>query len=110
MIRLSEIDIDEELKNLSGWSVINEKLHKEFQFDNFNQAFGFVYQRRPIISPKPNFVAGLKVYEKIINQTDKKWSNTLPMHLRVRELHQIELSQVKSCDNKNSRDQPIDNL
>ena len=42
MMRLSQIDIDEELKNISGWNVVNEKLHKEFQFDSFNQAFGFM--------------------------------------------------------------------
>ena len=42
MMRLSQIDIDEYLKNLSGWSVVNEKLHKEFQFESFNQAFGFM--------------------------------------------------------------------
>ena len=41
-MRLSQQDIEEELKNLSGWSVVNEKLHKEFQFDSFNQAFGFM--------------------------------------------------------------------
>ena len=42
MMRLSESDIDEELKKLSGWDVKDGKLHKEFQFDNFNQAFGFM--------------------------------------------------------------------
>ena len=42
MIRLSQEDIDEELKNLSGWKVLNEKLHKEFQFEDFSQAFGFM--------------------------------------------------------------------
>ncbi len=42
MMRLSDADIDEELKNLAGWSVVNEKLHKEFQFESFNQAFGFM--------------------------------------------------------------------
>ena len=42
MIRLSQLDIKEDLKNLPGWNVINEKLHKEFEFDSFNQAFGFM--------------------------------------------------------------------
>ena len=42
MIRLSQEDIDEELKNLSGWKILNEKLHKEFQFEDFSQAFGFM--------------------------------------------------------------------
>ncbi|MFA5879946.1 MAG: dual specificity protein phosphatase [Candidatus Margulisiibacteriota bacterium] len=30
----------------------------------FNEAFGFLYQRRPVINPMPNFVAGLQAYEK----------------------------------------------
>ena len=42
MIKLSESIIEEKLKNLPGWSVKNEKLYKEFQFNDFNQAFGFM--------------------------------------------------------------------
>ena len=42
MMRLSQEEIGEELKNLPGWSVVNDKLHKEIQFDSFNQAFGFM--------------------------------------------------------------------
>ena len=32
MMRLSQ-EIDEELKNFPGWSVVNEKLHKDFEFE-----------------------------------------------------------------------------
>ena len=42
MMRLSQEDIDEELKNLPGWSVVNEKLHREIEFKSFNEAFGFM--------------------------------------------------------------------
>ena len=42
MIKLSESIIEEKLKNLPGWSVKNDKLHKEFEFNDFNQAFGFM--------------------------------------------------------------------
>jgi len=31
MMRLSESDIEKELKKLVGWNVKNDKLHKEFQ-------------------------------------------------------------------------------
>ena len=41
-MRLSELEIEEELKQLSEWRIKNDKLHKEFKFDNFNQAFGFM--------------------------------------------------------------------
>ena len=42
MIRLSSDLIKEELRNLKGWNIVNDKLHKEFIFDDFNQAFGFM--------------------------------------------------------------------
>ncbi len=40
--KLSSDEIENELKSLDGWSVVNGKLHKDFQFDDFNQAFGFM--------------------------------------------------------------------
>jgi 4a-hydroxytetrahydrobiopterin dehydratase len=42
MMRLSSEKISEELKNLPGWSIKDEKLHKDFEFESFNQAFGFM--------------------------------------------------------------------
>ena len=42
MMKLSESSIEEKLKNLPGWSIKKDKLHKEFQFNDFNQAFGFM--------------------------------------------------------------------
>ena len=65
MIRLSQTDIDEELKNLLGWSVINEKLHKEFQFDSFNQAFGFMTRAAMEIEKMNHHPEWFNVYNKI---------------------------------------------
>lgn len=42
MMRLSPDALKAELKSLDGWSIKNEKLHKEFEFRDFNQAFGFM--------------------------------------------------------------------
>ena len=42
MMRLSETEITEDLTKLEGWAIKDNKLHKEFQFDSFNQAFGFM--------------------------------------------------------------------
>ena len=42
MMRLSPDELQAELKSLDGWSIKNEKLHKEFEFRDFNQAFGFM--------------------------------------------------------------------
>ncbi len=65
MTRLSQEDIDEELKSLEGWSVINEKLHKEFLFDNFNQAFGFMTRSAMEIEKMNHHPEWFNVYNKI---------------------------------------------
>lgn len=39
---LSIDDIEGALQTLSGWSVKNNKLHKELKFVNFEEAFGFM--------------------------------------------------------------------
>jgi 4a-hydroxytetrahydrobiopterin dehydratase len=40
--KLSESEINAELKNLPGWSVENGKLHKTLQFKSFLDAFAFM--------------------------------------------------------------------
>ncbi len=42
LTKLSDDEINNELKNLGGWSVKDGKLHKDFQFESFNEAFGFM--------------------------------------------------------------------
>lgn len=39
---LSQEEIDRELEGLPGWSVLDGKLHREMEFESFNQAFGFM--------------------------------------------------------------------
>jgi len=42
MAKLSDEQIRKELESLPGWSVVNGKLHKEFTFKSFIEAFGFM--------------------------------------------------------------------
>ncbi len=65
MIKLSITDINEELKRLHGWSVVNEKLYKEFQFDSFNQAFGFMTRAAMEIEKMNHHPDWFNVYNKI---------------------------------------------
>lgn len=65
MIRLSQIDIDEQLESLPGWSVVNEKLHKEFQFESFNQAFGFMTRAAMEIEKMNHHPEWFNVYNRI---------------------------------------------
>jgi len=64
-MRLSQMDIDEQLKNLPGWSVVNEKLHKEFQFESFNQAFGFMTRAAMEIEKMNHHPEWFNVYSRI---------------------------------------------
>ena len=65
MMRLSESDIEKELKKLAGWNVKNDKLHKEFQFDNFNQAFGFMTRAAMEIEKMNHHPEWFNVYNRI---------------------------------------------
>ena len=42
MEKLSDTDIGEQLQQLEGWELVNDKLHREFKFANFVEAFGFM--------------------------------------------------------------------
>ncbi len=41
-MRLSNEQINNELKSLNGWIIKNGKLHKEFTFGDFVEAFSFM--------------------------------------------------------------------
>jgi len=64
-MRLSQADIEEELKNLPGWKIVNEKLHREFQFESFNQAFGFMTRAAMEIEKMNHHPEWFNVYNKI---------------------------------------------
>lgn len=40
--RLSDDEIAEELEALDGWEITDGKLHREFTFENFIEAFAFM--------------------------------------------------------------------
>jgi 4a-hydroxytetrahydrobiopterin dehydratase len=65
-MRLSQEEIDEELKNLSGWSIVNEKLHKEIEFESFNQAFGFMTRAAMEIEKMNHHPEWFNVYNRLV--------------------------------------------
>jgi len=65
MMRLSETEITEELKKLEGWVIKDNKLHKEFQFDSFNQAFGFMTRAAMEIEKMNHHPEWFNVYNRI---------------------------------------------
>jgi 4a-hydroxytetrahydrobiopterin dehydratase len=64
-MRLSETEITEELKKLEGWAIKDNKLHKEFQFDSFNQAFGFMTRAAMEIEKMNHHPEWFNVYNRI---------------------------------------------
>ena len=65
MMRLSPEKISEELKNLPGWSVKDEKLHRDFEFESFNQAFGFMTRAAMEIEKMNHHPEWFNVYNRI---------------------------------------------
>lgn len=65
MMRLSPEQISEELKNLPGWSLKSEKLHRDFEFESFNQAFGFMTRASMEIEKMNHHPEWFNVYNKL---------------------------------------------
>jgi len=63
---LSQEQIKNELKNMLGWTVVEGKLHKEFQFDDFNQAFGFMTRAAMHIEKMNHHPEWFNVYNKLV--------------------------------------------
>ena len=65
MIRLSPEKISEELKNLPGWSIKDEKLHRDFEFESLNQAFGFMTRAAMEIEKMNHHPEWFNVYNRL---------------------------------------------
>ena len=64
-MRLSDEQIKTELTGLSGWGVLNGKLHKDFVFDDFVEAFGFMTRAAIHIEKMNHHPEWFNVYNKI---------------------------------------------
>lgn len=65
MKKLTGEQIRKELANLPGWSVIDGKLHKEFTFKSFIEAFGFMTTAALHIEKMNHHPEWFNVYNKI---------------------------------------------
>lgn len=62
---LTPEEITEEQKSLKGWSVENGKLRKVFEFESFNQAFGFMARASMEIEKMNHHPEWFNVYNRI---------------------------------------------
>ena len=65
LTKLSDEQIKNELTNLSGWSIINGKLHKDFVFKDFIEAFGFMCTASLHIEKMNHHQEWFNVYNKV---------------------------------------------
>ena len=63
--RLDEPDIDRALGKLPGWSLQDGKLHREFGFANFNEAFGFMTRAALIAESMNHHPEWFNVYNRV---------------------------------------------
>ena len=64
--RLSDQEIASSLAGLKGWSIENAKLHREFHFKSFVQAFGFMTSVALIAESMNHHPEWFNVYNKVI--------------------------------------------
>lgn len=63
--KLTDAEINAQLEEISGWTVENEKLHKEFQFDSFVEAFGFMASVALIAESMNHHPEWFNVYNRV---------------------------------------------
>lgn len=65
MIKLTPEEIQIKLDELAGWSLVNGKLHRDFEFADFNQAFGFMTRAAMEIEKMNHHPEWFNVYNRL---------------------------------------------
>lgn len=63
---LNDTEIDTHLQKLDGWSVVDGKLHAEFKFANFIEAFGFMTQVAILAESMNHHPEWFNVYNRVV--------------------------------------------
>ena len=64
--KLSSDEIQTELKKVAGWVIQDAKLHKEFQFSSFIEAFGFMSQLALVAESMNHHPEWFNVYNRVV--------------------------------------------
>ena len=62
---MAEGDIRDALGRLDGWSIKDGKLHKQYEFDSFNRAFGFMARASMEIEKMNHHPEWCNVYSRL---------------------------------------------
>ncbi len=64
--RLSDAEISEQVASLEGWNVAGGKLHREFEFENFVEAFGFMSRAALVAEKMDHHPEWFNVYNRVV--------------------------------------------
>ena len=63
--RLSDEAVKNALGDLFGWKIVDNKLHRDFEFRDFNQAFGFMTRAALEIEKMNHHPEWFNVYNRL---------------------------------------------
>ena len=66
LVKLSDNEIEEGMKELSGWTILNGKLHKEMEFTDFDEAWKFMTIAVVEIQKMNHHPEWFNVYNKLV--------------------------------------------
>ncbi len=64
--KLGEDELRNAVEKLSGWSLENDKLHREFRFQDFNEAFGFMARVALIAESMDHHPEWFNVWNRVV--------------------------------------------
>ena len=64
--KLTDVEIESQLLKLTGWSIVDGKLHREFQFKDFVSAFSFMAGVALVAESKNHHPEWFNVYNKVV--------------------------------------------
>jgi 4a-hydroxytetrahydrobiopterin dehydratase len=66
MKKLSSAEVSARLPSLSGWSLVNDKLHRELKFANFVEAFGWMASVALLAEAQNHHPEWFNVWNKVV--------------------------------------------
>jgi 4a-hydroxytetrahydrobiopterin dehydratase len=63
--KLSDSEIESALHKLTGWTIASAKLHREYKFPDFIQAFGFMASTALVAEAMGHHPEWLNVYNRV---------------------------------------------
>jgi len=63
--KMTDAEINAQLAVVSGWTLENGKLHKQFQFDSFIEAFGFMSRVALVAESMNHHPEWFNVYNRV---------------------------------------------